>query len=91
MIKPNFKQNIEKLVEHFGGQTATARALGLRSQGTVGDWISGRNNMSALTAMQAEMSSGRQFMAWELCEDCWKIERRIRKQVDQAARTKTSK
>lgn len=57
---------IVKLVEHFGGQTKTAKALGV-SQAAVSYWLSGANAMSAATAFKAEEVTGGLFTAKELC------------------------
>ncbi len=57
---------IEKLVEHFGGQTKTAKALGV-SQAAVSYWLSGANAMSAASAFKAEEVTGGLFTARELC------------------------
>lgn len=57
---------IEKLVEHFGGQTNTAKALGV-SQASVSYWLAGIHSMSADFAFKAEELTGGLVTAKELC------------------------
>ncbi|MEB0055051.1 Cro/CI family transcriptional regulator, partial [Pseudomonas sp. FG1] len=57
---------IEKLVEHFGGQTKTALALGV-SQAAVSYWMAGIHFMSAQKAFRAEELTGGKVTARELC------------------------
>ena len=57
---------IEKLIEHFGDQVKTAKALGV-SQSAVSQWLSGSSRMSALVALRAENETGGQFTAIDLC------------------------
>mgnify|MGYP000863830364 CR=1 FL=1 len=56
----------QELVEHFGGQVATANAL-LVSQSTVSGYVSGRWNMSERVAIKAEKASCGAFKAVDLC------------------------
>lgn len=58
--------SIEKLIEHFGDQVKTAKALGV-SQSAVSQWLSGSSRMSALVALRAENETGGQFKAIDLC------------------------
>lgn len=46
------KELFQDLVNHFGGQTQTAEALGT-SQPTVSGWVSGKHGMSARIARKA--------------------------------------
>ncbi|WP_223535340.1 transcriptional regulator [Pseudomonas sp. GL-B-16] len=46
--------SFEKLVEHFGSQTATATALGVK-QGSVSGWVRGLHGCTAEVAMRAEI------------------------------------
>ncbi|AMW64500.1 Cro-like repressor protein (endogenous virus) [Pseudomonas phage phiAH14a] len=48
------KKPFEKLVEHFGSQSATAAALGVK-QGTVSGWVRGLHGCAAEVAMRAEI------------------------------------
>ena len=57
---------IEKLIEHFGDQVKTAKALGV-SQPAVSQWLSGSSRMSALVALRAENKTGGLFKAIDLC------------------------
>lgn len=57
---------VERLVEHFGGQAKTARALGV-SQPAVHHWLSGTNALSAGKAFLAEQMTDGKIQAWELC------------------------
>ena len=57
---------IEKLIEHFGDQVKTAKALGV-SQSAVSQWLSGSSRMSALVALRAENETGGLFKAIDLC------------------------
>lgn len=54
------------IVEHFGGQIQTAKALSV-SQANVSGYVSGRWNMSAQVAMRAEKATEGKFKATELC------------------------
>lgn len=56
----------QNLVEHFGGQDAAAKALEV-SQSNISGYISGRWNMSAKVAIQAEKATNGKFKAIELC------------------------
>lgn len=57
---------IKRLVEHFGGQTKTAQALGV-SQAAVSYWLSGIYSISAEHAFKAEEITGGLVTAKELC------------------------
>lgn len=57
---------IKRLVEHFGGQTKTAKALGV-SQAAVSYWLSGAHSISAEHAFKAEEVTGGVVTAKELC------------------------
>jgi DNA-binding transcriptional regulator YdaS (Cro superfamily) len=59
---------IERLVEHFGGQTKTAVALGV-TQAAVSYWVTGAYAMSAKTAFKAEELTGGLITARELCAE----------------------
>ncbi|WP_151825202.1 MULTISPECIES: hypothetical protein [Acinetobacter] len=54
------------LVEHFGGQIPTAKALHV-SQANISGYVSGRWNMSELVAIRAEKATDGKFKAIELC------------------------
>lgn len=57
---------IHKLVDHFGDQVKTAKALGV-SQSAVSQWLSGSSRMSALVAVRAESVTDGAFKAGDLC------------------------
>jgi DNA-binding transcriptional regulator YdaS (Cro superfamily) len=59
---------IERLVEHFGGQTKTALALGV-TQAAVSYWVTGACSMSAKTAFKAEEQTNGLITARELCAE----------------------
>lgn len=56
----------QKLVEHFGGQVLTAKALKV-SQANISGYVSGRWNMSEVVAMRAELATEGKFKAIDLC------------------------
>lgn len=57
---------IEKLIDHFGDQTKTAKALGV-SQPAVSYWLAGIHVMGAEVAFKAEELTGGLVTAKELC------------------------
>lgn len=57
--------SFEKLVEHFGSQTATAAALGVK-QGTVSGWVRGLHGCAAEVAMRAEIITNGAIKARDL-------------------------
>ncbi len=57
---------IKKLVETLGGQTQTARSLGV-SAPTVNGWLYGKHGISPLVAMRAERVTGGKVAAVDLC------------------------
>lgn len=59
------KHPIERLIEHFGSQQATAAALGVK-QGTVSGWARGVHGMSAESALRAEIVTAGAVRAIEL-------------------------
>jgi DNA-binding transcriptional regulator YdaS (Cro superfamily) len=56
----------EKLVAHFGTQTATADRLGV-DQSTVSGWVVGKHGMGPVTALRAEAETKGAFKAVDLC------------------------
>lgn len=62
------KTAIQKLVDHFGDQTKTAKALGV-SQATVSYWLAGINSITAKHAFRAEEVTGGLVTARELCTE----------------------
>jgi len=60
------KTMYQSLVEHFGGQVATAKALKV-SQANISGYVSGRWNMSEVVAMRAEQATEGKFKAIDLC------------------------
>ncbi|WP_220815666.1 transcriptional regulator [Pseudomonas paralcaligenes] len=57
---------IQKLVDHFGDQTRTAKALGV-SQAAVSYWLAGIHTISAEHAFKAEEITEGLVTAKELC------------------------
>ena len=57
---------IQRLIDHFGDQVKTAKALGV-TQSAVSQWISGSSRMSAVVATRAEAETGGKFKADDLC------------------------
>lgn len=57
---------IQQLIDHFGDQVKTAKALGV-TQSAVSQWISGSSRMSAVVATRAEAETGGKFKAVDLC------------------------
>lgn len=55
-----------EIVEHFGGQIPTAKAL-LVSQANISGYVSGRWNMSVSVAIRAEKATNGKFKAADLC------------------------
>lgn len=56
----------QELVEYFGGQKATAKALSV-SQSNISGYVSGRWNMSSMVAVRAEKTTNGKFKAIDLC------------------------
>jgi DNA-binding transcriptional regulator YdaS (Cro superfamily) len=56
---------IEKLIDHFGSQQATATALGVK-QGTVSGWVRGIHGVSADVALRAEIATAGKVKSFEL-------------------------
>jgi len=63
MVMKTIYQN---LVEHFGGQVATAKALSV-SQANISGYVAGRWNMSEKVAIRAERVTNGKFKATDLC------------------------
>jgi|AntRauTorcE11897_2_1112592.scaffolds.fasta_scaffold34377_2 DNA-binding transcriptional regulator YdaS (Cro superfamily) len=60
------KLKITELIEFFGTQEKTAKALGA-SQVTVSGWLNGLHGMHPVTAMKAEKLTGGKILAVDLC------------------------
>lgn len=56
----------QNLVDHFGGQVAAAKSLGV-SQSSISGYVSGRWNMSERVAIKAEIATEGKFKAVDLC------------------------
>ncbi|WP_447896020.1 Cro/CI family transcriptional regulator [Vreelandella sp. GE22] len=54
------------LVDHFGGQQSTAKALGV-NQGAVSNWVRGKHGMSPAVALRAEELTEGRFKRYQLC------------------------
>ncbi|GAA5446083.1 hypothetical protein Misp06_04291 [Microbulbifer sp. NBRC 101763] len=57
---------VRKLIEHFGGQKDTAKALRV-SQPTVSNLLHGKHGASAELALRAELVAGGVVSAVDLC------------------------
>ena len=55
-----------QMVDHFGGQAATARALGVY-QSNVHAWVNGVMHMGPAAAARAEKASNGTFRRRDLC------------------------
>lgn len=60
------KRAVEKLLEHYGTQEATARALGV-AQPSVHAWAAGKGGVSAVVAIRAERKTDGLVSAEDLC------------------------
>ncbi|MCU4582904.1 helix-turn-helix domain-containing protein [Acinetobacter gyllenbergii] len=56
----------QRLVNHFGNQESTAKAL-LVKQPSVSNWVNEKKTMSERTALRAEKVTHGQFKAIDLC------------------------
>ena len=61
-----------RVVAHFGGQTLTAKALGIE-QPSVNAWLKGKTKMSINSALRAEKETLGKFKAVDLSPDFTKI------------------
>lgn len=68
-------RSISKLINHFGTQALTAKALGV-SQATVSYWLSGAVKISAEKAFLAELATGGAVSAASLCALIAQVEAR---------------
>ncbi|NQD55836.1 hypothetical protein HP546_10800 [Pseudomonas sp. CM25] len=68
-------RSISKLIQHFGTQSLTAKALGV-SQATVSYWLSGSVKISAEKAFLAELATGGAISAASLCPLIAQVEAR---------------
>ncbi|HGY9636479.1 TPA: transcriptional regulator [Pseudomonas putida] len=68
-------RSISKLIQHFGTQSLTAKALGV-SQATVSYWLSGSVKISAEKAFLAELATGGAVSAASLCPLIAQVEAR---------------
>ncbi|AIR90206.1 transcriptional regulator [Pseudomonas cremoricolorata] len=59
------KSPVQRLIDHFGSQQATASALGVK-QGTVSGWFRGIHGVSAEVAIRAETLTQGEVKAIEL-------------------------
>jgi|GEM_PF-1061247 len=57
---------IEKLIDHFGTQAKTAKALQVE-QPTVSNWLRGIHGVSVEHALRAELATGGAVKAVDLC------------------------
>lgn len=68
-------RSISTLIEHFGTQSLTAKALAV-SQATVSYWLSGAVKISAEKAFLAELATGGAVSAASLCPLIAQVEAR---------------
>ncbi|QFT53524.1 YdaS family helix-turn-helix protein [Microbulbifer sp. THAF38] len=60
------EEAVKKLIKHFGGQQATAVALGV-SQPAISYLLNGKQAASAVLALRAEQAAGGLVRAVDLC------------------------
>lgn len=65
-----------RLIKHFGGQVATAKALNVE-QGTVSGWLNFAHGVSSLNAMRAEKLTSGAIKADELCPELAQINEQL--------------
>lgn len=70
------KDLYKKVVDHFGSQTLTAKALGLE-QPSVNAWLKGKTKMSINSALIAERKTMGKFKAIDLSPDFKKINEKL--------------
>ncbi|VVO24394.1 transcriptional regulator [Pseudomonas fluorescens] len=68
-------QNINALINHFGSQSLTGKALGV-SQATVSYWASGSQKVSPEKALLAEIATEGAIKASSLCDLIAQVEAR---------------
>ena len=56
----------QSLVDHFGGQLQTAKALNV-NQGAVSNWVRDKHGMSPAVALRAEKLTEGAFTRYKLC------------------------
>lgn len=66
----------KKVVDHFGSQTLTAKALGLE-QPSVNAWLKGKTKMSINSALIAERKTMGKFRAVDLSPDFKRINEKL--------------
>lgn len=57
---------VKKLIDHFGSQAKAAKALGIE-QPNISNWLRGKNRVSAVLALRAELATGGAVKAVDLC------------------------
>lgn len=57
---------IKRLIDFFGGQTETAKAMGVK-QPAVSGWLNGSSKISEFNAMKAEKLTNGEIKAVDLC------------------------
>ncbi|MCH7381300.1 transcriptional regulator [Acinetobacter higginsii] len=78
------KNIYQSLVDYFGGQESTAKALKV-SQPLVSGWVRQNRKMSELVAIRAERATGGKFKSEDLCLSL----REFQSQVDEAQPCRT--
>lgn len=63
----------QQLVDHFGTQENTAKALDVK-QPSVSGWVRGEKKMSELVAVRAQKATKGEFKATDLCPSLKEIE-----------------
>lgn len=65
-MSKSLNSEFKALVEYFGGQENTAKALHVK-QPAVSGWVRGTKNMSELVAIRAEKVTKGKFKSSDLC------------------------
>ncbi len=60
------KSTYQQLIDYFGSQAATAKAIGVK-QPTISGYLTGRWNITPIVAMRAEVATNGAIKAVDLC------------------------
>ena len=66
----------QRLINFFGNQSKTAQALNVK-QGTVSGWLTCKHGVGELSALKAEVLTGGEVKAHELCPSLADFERKL--------------
>lgn len=67
-MESTFTNAVKALIDHFGSQTAAARAIGIK-QPTISAWLNEGHGASAKSALRAEHATAGAVRALDLCPD----------------------